>query len=196
MGRQKCSIGLRHGHWELNDAIFNCDKLPICEVTCTGPHKDKLDKVSKECGCMAEWLFHSSWLRGLLSFLIFGITNGTRMIFVDGLSNVLWKSFHPGKLTVWATCDDSGGIFTKEFQGIRSLFLSKREDGNAASLHALEAIKKEIGRTTFRFRMLGIIKIIGALTANLLWILIVFNTADTTNIIWLPIALDVDSTIY
>eukprot|EP00957_Ditylum_brightwellii_P153071 11651663-Ditylum_brightwellii.AAC.2 len=38
----------------IEDATFSCEKLPSCDVTCKGPHKDKLRIAAKECGCTIE----------------------------------------------------------------------------------------------------------------------------------------------
>ena len=36
------------------DAIFYCDALPQCTVTCQGPDKELLKVVTEQCGCMLE----------------------------------------------------------------------------------------------------------------------------------------------
>ena len=108
---------------------FDCNALvPACEITCQGPHKRKIDIVTKECGCTFEWLFHSMWLQFGISCTLFLLLNASRIFFIDGLARVLWKILHPGTFTVWATWDESGVFISQSSRFTQWEHGDKREN--------------------------------------------------------------------
>eukprot|EP00586_Coscinodiscus_wailesii_P015898 CAMPEP_0172506782 /NCGR_PEP_ID=MMETSP1066-20121228/198223_1 /TAXON_ID=671091 /ORGANISM="Coscinodiscus wailesii, Strain CCMP2513" /LENGTH=816 /DNA_ID=CAMNT_0013283975 /DNA_START=430 /DNA_END=2880 /DNA_ORIENTATION=+ len=93
---------------DLQNAIFNCDELPSCPLTCPGPHRPKLQTVTRDCGCMSEYFLHSSWLRTAVALLIFACLNASRAGIIEGLTRIRWRHLHPELFTVRSTCRTDG----------------------------------------------------------------------------------------
>ena len=67
----------------LSDAsVFNCNALPHCEMTCSGPSEAILLRSTHECGCVAEWGIHAAILRTLLVVVVFTVMNISRFIVI------------------------------------------------------------------------------------------------------------------
>ena len=183
---KSCNIG--HKDWEsfhILDSVFDCSRLPSCDVTCEGPHKAKLRKVTKECSCTGEWLFHSYWLRNILSFLIYVLLNLSRVLFIDGLSRVLWRHLHPGGFTFWANCSINGEIITQE----KGFYCEERKyHNNNGEKHGKKLdkiIKKQIHRNSLKFKMTGFMMILGSISMNGIWIAILLRVNDDLRLVWM-----------
>jgi hypothetical protein len=173
--KRSCDVIDRQDEWVLQDAIFDCQALPSCDVTCNGPQKQKLRQVTKECSCMFEWFLHSLCLRMILSVLIFGLMNGSRVIFVDGLARVMWRRLHPGTFSVWATCDVDGVLLTPD---LIDHDLSHED-------YSMEVdMKSQIERNTRWFRLGGCLMMIGAVCMNISWIVLILKVPDMTRLDW------------
>jgi hypothetical protein len=207
LGRNSCIVqGNEHENFK-QDAIFDCDVLVPCQVTCEGPHKNKLRKVCKECGCIVEWFFHSVWLKSIVSLLVFALMNASRQAFVDGLCRVLWKSLHPGTFTVSATCDADCNILSNPLckdptissapTHISASVLATA-DGDVVvddddvqqvvspqSTHLVGEMKEQIEWNSFVFRMSGIALMFAALLLNVVWIIIVRRSPDASTPNWI-----------
>ena len=157
---------------KLQNAIFDCRELPTCNITCSGPRKDKLRRVTKECSCIGQWLFHSYWLRAVLSVVIFAILNISRITFIDGLAKILWKSLHPGSFTVLATCDESGSITG---QNEKQNGQQKHSNTKVAHTALTKNIVDQLEINSLKFRMGGLILVIGSLLLNILWLTILLK---------------------
>ena len=48
-----CQSGMVGEAWTLSDAIYSCDALPVCSMTCGGPNKRTMNFVANKCGCHA-----------------------------------------------------------------------------------------------------------------------------------------------
>lgn len=165
------------------DAVFDCSRLPSCDITCVGPHKQKLKTVTKECGCTGEWIFHSFWLRNIVSFLIYIIMNTSRVSFIDGLSRVLWRHLHPGGFTVWVNCNASGEILQQKAM-LRREKLNQIE-GSQVTCPLSRYIKKQLDWNSLKFRMGGFIMVLGSVSINGIWIGILFRINDDLRLMWL-----------
>ena len=197
LAKRSCDVHIADGRagdddWILQDATFDCSVLSPCQQTCSGPNKDKLRRVSKECGCITEWFFHSVWLQSVISLVVFGLMNASRTGFIDGLSRVLWKSLHPGTFTVYATCDQKGQFLSGSVQGESLAALNDHNNNNneteeipRRALRLDGDIKKQIDRNSLMFRMSGVGMIVGALMLNVVWIVIVMKSPDATMPQWL-----------
>ena len=93
---------------DLQDQVFNCDALPVCDNVCEGADEALIRAVTKNCGCFAEWLFHSIFIKWAFSFFIYIFLNVSRMICMIGLLRIFWRFLHPGIFTYRATCDREG----------------------------------------------------------------------------------------
>lgn len=181
---------------------FDCNALPACEITCQGPHKRKIDIVTKECGCTFEWLFHSMWLQFGISCTIFLLLNASRIFFIDGLARVLWKRLHPGTFTVWATCDESGVFISQSSRFTQWEHGDKRENENdsdesrdgggdkrllfpSKSIRMTSNIRNEIDRHAWYFKVGGWFMMVGALLVNIPWILLMIHGSDEMRPTWL-----------
>jgi hypothetical protein len=94
--------------WELDDAVFYCDSLPECTLTCEGPDREILNVLTEQCGCTFEWLMHSAWLKFTLAFTIYMLMNASRIMLTGALAKLMWRYFSPGIFTYKATCDYQG----------------------------------------------------------------------------------------
>ncbi len=184
LSKKSCSNQTDKNESNLFDATFDCEVLPSCLVTCTGPHKEKLRKISKECGCLAEWFLHSVWLQGIIAIMVFALLNASRVGFINGLTRVLWKSLHPGTFTVWATCNEKGKFLAQSFNAAS---LSFKSDGEipSQSIRLNGQIRKEIEWNSFVFRVGGALLMIVALSLNIPWILVLVRSSDATSPKWL-----------
>ncbi len=104
---------------------------------------------------------------------------------MNGFAKVFWKRLHPGTLTIWATCDSSGAIITKDL-------FERKEGKDSKSVHILSTstrlknrIKKEVRRKSFQFMLGGFILMLGSLSLNIIWIYLVLNARDVTKAGWL-----------
>ena len=167
-------------------------------MTCTGPNKEKLRTVTKECGCTIEWFIHSVWLKGLISLMVYALMNASRLGFVDGLSRVLWKSLHPGTFTVWATCDVDGKLLPSGTTSTKNMILSNEVESEfgtettvteemsiAKSAYLSDEIRDQIQKSSMIFQMGGIGMMVVSLLLNVPWILVVRWSPDGTRPKWL-----------
>jgi len=159
--------------WLIKDSIFRCDAMPSCDVTCEGPNQALLEQTSRECGCTFEWFLHSLWLKIVLSLMVYGVTNGSRIGFVNGLSRLLWRRLHPDRFTVLTTCKVDGTLITVEHT------CSGKDDSNDYE-HAV-LIRREINRNMLRFQAKGLGMVVCAVFANITWIwaLTMVNASST-----------------
>jgi hypothetical protein len=188
ISRRSCDIDTESVQWRLDEAIFDCSTLPYCDITCPGPHKDRLRRITKECSCLTEWFVHSLCFRWLLSILIFGLMNSSRVIFVNGLAKVIWRRLHPGTFTVWATCDETGAIITQlgsDDKNEEGLHLDNNSNRKSIPANLVRDIKTTIERNSFKFRLGGFAAMFLAALMNLSWFLLVINAPDASKVKWL-----------
>ena len=160
--------------WEIKDSIFQCDAMPYCDVTCEGPNQEVLGQTTRECGCTVEWFLHSLWLKVVLSLMVYGVTNGSRISFVTGLSRLLWHRMHPNHFTILSSCHGDGTLMNKHHH------YSKDEQNEQAAL-----VRHEINRNMLRFQAKGLAMVVCAVFANIAWIYAVrlVNSSSTPD--WL-----------
>ena len=188
ISRRSCDIDTESVQWRLDEAIFDCSALPHCDITCPGPHKDRLRRITKECSCLTEWFVHSLCFRWLLSILIFGLMNSSRVIFVNGLAKVIWRRLHPGTFTVWATCDENGAIITQlesDDKNEEGSHLDNNSKRKSMPANLVRDIKTTIERNSFKFRLGGFAAMFLAALMNLSWFLLVMNAPDASKVKWL-----------
>ncbi len=169
----------------LVDATFQCEALSSCQVTCMGPQKEKLKQASKECGCIIEWFVHSIWLRGVITLLVFGLLNASRMGFIDGLARLCWKSLHPGTFSVWATCDDQGKFLSQSFHAGGFTTNTDGQESPSHTIYLNGEIRKQIERNSLAFRIGGAVIIVFSILLNVPWIIVLIRSPDTTRPNWL-----------
>jgi len=165
---------------ELRDATFNCTSLPSCTVSCFGPHRKKLKRVTRECTCIGEWSFHSYWLSCVLSLLIYLILNISRVTFIDGLSRMFWNHLHPGSFTVYGTCNESGAFVLKEDEKI-----NKEESDPHMQQDISSRIIQQLDSISFKFRMTGLVMVLASISVNSLWVFIVVRLKNDLSLKWL-----------
>lgn len=131
---------------------------------------------------------HSLCFRWLLSILIFGLMNSSRIIFVNGLAKVIWRRLHPGTFTVWATCDETGAIITQlesDDKNEEGLHLDNNSNRKSIPANLVRDIKTTIERNSFKFRLGGFAAMFLAALMNLSWFLLVINAPDASKVKWL-----------
>lgn len=204
ISKKFCDLKINDEKWQMEkNAIFNCSFLPECDITCPGPNKQKLRQITKECSCALEWFFHSHLLQGILSLLIFVLLNISRSLLVNGISRVFWKKLHPGIFTVVATCNQDGLLVAKNAKTIeeRSQNLHKNNitpssysqsqvddscsPAKASTWRKNYIMKEEIDRNSFILQMTGLVLILGAFLLNVIWIILIFQAPDATEVAWL-----------
>ncbi len=198
LARQSCNLVNKNTtEWQLDEAIFDCTTLPSCGMTCKSPHKEKIRRVTKECGCIVEWFFHAVWLRTILSFFIFIVMNVSRIRFINGLANFVWRHLRPAAFTVLATCSDDGEVDTNDRDEVddgegldtshHSIKNDEKEEHTKIShgSKVTSSISEKIERSTNAFEFKGKLLMIAALSTNVLWVSVVFITPDQTKIKWL-----------
>jgi hypothetical protein len=60
------------------DAVFNCDNVDQCFITCSGPDKTIIKSVTKDCGCYIEWGFNAGFFRFAVAIVIYILLNVSR----------------------------------------------------------------------------------------------------------------------
>jgi hypothetical protein len=151
--------------WGINDSVFHCDAMPYCDITCKGPNQELLGQTTRECGCTVEWFLHSLWLKIALSLMVYGMTNASRIGFIDGLSRLLWHRLHPDHFTVLSSCNKEGAFITKQQEQQHSKAVPNERNEEAAAL-----IRYEIGRNMLRFQAKGLAMVVCAVFTNIAWI--------------------------
>lgn len=125
--------------------------------------------------------------------VIFLILNISRITFIDGLARIFWKSLHPGSFTVWTTCDEAGSIIIKhqkdedsadDQDNLRSKYQESRK-GQKRRISLTSSIVEQLDKNSFKFRISGLVMVLGAFSLNLLWIAILLRTQDHFRLKWL-----------
>lgn len=96
--------------WALEDGIFNCEVLPACTPTCSGPHPELLQIWSRHCACSSEWTLHAYVLAGSFVVITYVVLNLARKMLIQGLSQSHWRLLSDGKLTFLGHCDEDGRL--------------------------------------------------------------------------------------
>ncbi|KAK8814219.1 hypothetical protein WA158_008081 [Blastocystis sp. Blastoise] len=71
--------------------IYNCSKIPSCNLQCEGPNKHPLYTISKETTCKSEWFLHSYILLYSMSLLIWLIINISRYFYIESFKCFFYK---------------------------------------------------------------------------------------------------------
>ena len=169
--------------WDLNDSIFDCSILPKCDSTCSGPHKGRIQRVTKECSCVVEWFIHALILRWLLTLFIFISTNVSRVMLINGLVKVFWKKFHPGTVIGRANCDEFGRIITHGDGSMKGDYIDRKNENVSASVQ--KDIKKRMQKNSFIFQAKGYATIFCSLLLTCLWVAMILIAPNEVHVDWL-----------
>jgi hypothetical protein len=172
----------------INDAVFHCDELKTCNVTCPGPHKGFLNAIIERCGCTFEWYLHAKWLGGAFAFLIYTFMNIARVSFFSGVTRLLWKQIYPDRFTVMATCDSKGSLVTASkvnaisHEDLINAIQSKSKDVDREVTRELHA---KLNRCLRNFFVSGAVFLLGSAVANAIWICaLYFVSQSLTPYVW------------
>ena len=169
--------------WSIKTAVFDCEQLGTCSVTCPGPHRSLLDGISQRCGCTLEWYGHSKLMQSIFAFFVFVFMNIARITFFSGLTRLLWRQIYPGRFTVSATCDSDGAIVTssnargsshKDFI-IAIQAKSKGTEDNQLS----REFHSKLSRCLRNFYTTGIVLLLVSVLANGVWIYALLVTSQS-----------------
>jgi hypothetical protein len=72
-------------------ALFSCEELPTCTISCGGPDYTVVSSSAQMCSCSAEWYFHSGVIQILLMCTIYVTINASRMLVTRGIGMVVWR---------------------------------------------------------------------------------------------------------
>ena len=163
LDKDSCNRPLSDQEWILEDSIFNCSELPVCSITCQGPYPEILNRTTNESGCMAEWYIHSAWLQMTIAFLIYAISNISRIVTIEGLTRIFWNHLHPEIITFVSSCSMSGTITNFD-----------EYSGNIAGL------KESASNLIYRFKFFGYIMLIVGVSINSIWIYLLAYVGNNT----------------
>lgn len=182
-----CQTTMTGEDYNLENAIYSCDALPICTMTCGGPNKKTMNFVTKKCGCTAEWFGHSIWLQMTLAFTIYVLLNMSRIGFVRGLSRFLVKYLHPGLFTYKGTCDRDGKLILGEEFAENKGGDDRKGGGDVedprGSKSFARVLKENLVELIPKFRRLGIPLMIAALCLNIPWIWLLNNVSKNVALV-------------
>ena len=74
--------------WELKDSVYDCDYLPVCDLSCSGPTRVKKELATDSCACHLEWGGHSLWLQFVVAVVMYTLLNMSRIKLVQGLTKI------------------------------------------------------------------------------------------------------------
>jgi len=191
LAEPSCSANTNGSDWIIDNAVFDCEQLAECTVTCLGPRKNLLDSASERCGCTIEWYLHSKWMGTTFAFLLYVFMNIARVSFFSGITRLLWKHIYPERFTVLATCDSAGFLVTssskvsgKSHEDLINAIQtrSKAVDNN----HTLSReLHTKLDRCLRNFYLTGFALLLGSLVANGVWLYALGVTSQSfTPYIW------------
>jgi len=164
--------------WKFDNAIFDCEALPVCQLSCGGPNKRKMKAVTENCGCMVEWFGHSVWLKVSLSIFIYVLMNMSRVALIMGVTRLVWKKIHPGLFNYKATCDREGGLVVKYDKTVEGEDPEHEIEGR---VHARVGkkfsilLKEQLDIILPKFKKKGYPQILFALLINAPWIYLLYT---------------------
>ena len=186
LAEESCTVGMYGNNWQLSDAVFHCEKLPACDVTCKGPHKEKIRAVTNECGCTIEWYIHSILLQVALALVIYASCNVSRISLIEGFSRLMWKRLHPDLFTVLFTYKRDGeAILQKSSQGCGKCYHCSSAQKGKCRGGVKEEVRSNVKRKIRFFQLSGVPIIIFALLINVPWIYFLTTTMNSTKPDWL-----------
>ena len=184
-----CYVSTNGSDWILENAVFDCEQLGTCSVTCPGPRKSLLDEASERCGCTVEWYLHSKWMGTAFAFLLYVFMNIARVSFFSGMTRLLWKYIYPERFTVFATCNSDGLLVTSA----KVSGTSHDDLINSIQTRSKAGVKNELSkelhikldRCLRSFYVNGVILLLGSCVANGVWIYaLVVTSQSMTPHIW------------
>jgi hypothetical protein len=183
-----CLVQTNESDFVLNNAIFDCDNLKACNVTCPGPHKGFLNAVIERCGCTFEWYLHSKWMGGAFAFLIYTLMNIARVSFFSGVTRLLWKHIYPDRFTILATCDSEGSLITaSKVNGVshEDLINAIQSKSNGADREITKELHAKLNRCLRNFFATGVVLLLGSAVVNGMWMCALFFVSHSlTPSVW------------
>ena len=179
-----CSASTSGSEWIIKNAVYDCEQLGTCSVTCPGPRKRLLNGVSERCGCTVEWYLHSKWMGSTFAFLLYIFMNIARVSFFSGVTRLLWKHIYPQRFTVLATCDMEGSLVSKisgtsHADLINAIQTRSKVTGDRVSRELSKKLHAKLDRGLRSFYVTGVLLLLGSLLANGAWIYALFVTSQS-----------------
>lgn len=167
-----CAASNNESKWVVNNAVFDCEQLGTCSVTCQGPRRRLLNAASEHCSCAFEWYLHSKWMANSFAFLLYVFMNIARVLFFSSITRLLWKHIYPTRFTILVTCD-SGGLLVAppgtrgSSHGDLMNAIQYGSDADDSTYHEIHAKLKACLRN---FYLSGCARLFGSILANGVWI--------------------------
>lgn len=188
-----CSAGADESDWKVEHAVFDCEHLATCSVTCPGPRKQLIDSASERCGCTLEWYLHSKWMASTFAFLLYVFMNVARVSFFSGITRLLWKYLYPEQFTVSVTCNSEGTLVapsskiggTSHADLIGAIQTQSQPGRNGTDQYLTKELHAKLARCVKNYYATGGILLLGSLVANGIWIYaLVVTTQTLTPNVW------------
>lgn len=110
---------------------------------------------------------HSMWLQMCIALVIFAITNMSRVALVDGLTRAYWDDLRPEIFNFTSSCQRDGKL------------LHISDDAHTARHDLEERIKMKLSAMIPRFKLIGCIMIVLAVSINILWMYLLAEINDS-----------------
>ncbi|KAL7541319.1 hypothetical protein ACHAXR_010802 [Thalassiosira sp. AJA248-18] len=181
-----CSVSTNGSDWIIKEAVFDCEQLGTCSVTCSGPRKRLLAAASERCGCTLEWYLHSKLMGSTFAFLLYVFMNIARVSFFSGITRLLWKHIYPERFTVSATCDSEGSLVTSSnisgtsHEDLINAIQTRSSINRGLNRRDLsKELRTKLDNCLRNFHATGLALLLGSLLANGVWIYALAVTSQT-----------------
>lgn len=157
------------------DAIFSCDPLPVCSISCNGPDDSIISSSAQMCSCSAEWYIHGSVIQVLLMCIIYLAMNASRSLITQGLAMLLWRQLHPPILECRLECSVDGTVLEADDSHIVECERGHDPDGKDDqeeydSRQSTDSMLKENIENELRhFRRVGYMYVLAGILMNVAW---------------------------
>ncbi|KAL9190088.1 hypothetical protein ACHAXT_007299 [Thalassiosira profunda] len=186
-----CSADTSGSDWTIQNAVFDCEEMGTCAITCPGPRKPLLTVASERCGCTVEWYLHSKWMGSTFAFLLYVFMNIARVSFFSGVTRLLWKHIYPDRFSVSATCDSRGTLVAPpkisgtSHEDLINAIQTRSGVTDATGQDLSKELHAKLKRCLRNFYRTGMALLFGSLVANAAWIYALAVTSQTlTPAVW------------
>lgn len=113
-----CDVQLSNS--SLEDGVFDCEQLPVCEIGCgilsndQGVDSSNLLTYSFKAACTAEYWVHAVVLRIAFCAVLYLFINVGRVLAVMGLNRLMWQWLNTGLFAFLGSSDAEGSTTVDE----------------------------------------------------------------------------------
>jgi hypothetical protein len=176
---------------QLANATIQCNQMPGCGISCSGPNPVLLQTATVHCSCMSEWYFHSNTSKVLAAIVVFILLNASRWLACRGVFSFFWRHLHPDKFLYQGVCSVQGKLSVSETSPREQIVSKISYELEYGQLYpnAIEGVdgitvaemerrlKEKLSRITQRARIHGVFLIFMSILITLSWI-VMLNTLE------------------